>query len=284
MESAEKEIEKRPAQSTIAFPYMDLEAAISIARALHESGAVPLSRDQLAGVMNSSPGGGTFLTKIATARTFGLITHFQGKYELTQLGHEILSSDENRQRAARAEAFMAVPLYRKTYEEFRGKELPPKEGLQNAFVSFGVAPKQAYNARLAFEKSANQAGFFAAGTQKLVPPILGALPPGSAAPPVGTTAPTSPSGPSGRPGYRYPWYPMALSTGPRPSAESTGPSVLTDEIDPLILGLLQRLPKAGEKWSVEKRARWLQTLAANFDIVYESDDGGAVIVQCKTDN
>ena len=39
-------------QSTIQFPYMDLETAITVAGAILRGGGVALSRDQLAGLMN----------------------------------------------------------------------------------------------------------------------------------------------------------------------------------------------------------------------------------------
>ena len=173
--TAKKEAKGGRALSTIAFPYMDLEAAISIASGILKGGGVPLSRDQLAGVLVLSAGSGNFVTKVATARMFGLVGFAQGKYELTDLGFSILDSDEKRQRKARAEAFLTVPLYKRTYEEFRGRQLPPRpHGLEQAFLKFGVAPKQRKSARIAFDKSATQAGFFPNGNDRLIEPIIGA--------------------------------------------------------------------------------------------------------------
>jgi hypothetical protein len=55
------------------------------------------------------------------------------------------------------------------------------------------------------------------------------------------------------------------------------------DLDQLIVGLLRRLPKSGEEWGAEKRARWLQTLAANFDMVYVSEnDDKVVVIEAKT--
>jgi hypothetical protein len=160
-------------QSTIQFPYMDLETAMSVAGAMLRGGGVAVSRDQLAGLMNQSAGGGNFVQKVAAARLFGLVSLTSGKYELTDVGFNILDSDETRQKTARKEAFLSVPLYRRTYDEFRGKQLPPRpHGLEQAFVKFGVVPNQKTNARLAFDKSASQAGFFAAGPDRLIEPII----------------------------------------------------------------------------------------------------------------
>src|SRR6202044_3596112 len=102
--------------------------------------------------------------KVATARIFGLVTYSGGKYELTNSGFAIVDKDEKRQRAARAEGFLKVALYRRVYDEFKGKQLPPRpHALEQAFVRFGVSPKQKETARQIFDKSANQAGFFSTG-------------------------------------------------------------------------------------------------------------------------
>src|SRR5439155_7045413 len=116
----------------------DLEAAISLAGAILRNGGVALTREQLAGVMQMSQSSGAFLLKLATGRQFGLVGTNQGKYELTPLGFSILDSDDKRQRLARVDAFLSVPLYKRTYEEFRGKQLPPRpHGLEQAFLKFG---------------------------------------------------------------------------------------------------------------------------------------------------
>lgn len=146
---------KRPiVQSTIGFPYSDLESAISVAQSILGAGSVALSADQLAGIMSLQAGRGNFMIRAATARMFGLITYVGGKYELTDLGLVILDKDDNRQRRAKAESFLGVPLYKRTYEEFKGKQLPPRPlAFEQAFVRFGVSPKQKDTARLVFDKS-----------------------------------------------------------------------------------------------------------------------------------
>jgi len=48
-----------------------------------------------------------------------------------------------------------------------------RTGLNMHLSTFGVAAKQKTNARLAFDKSANQAGFFPNGPERLIEPILG---------------------------------------------------------------------------------------------------------------
>lgn len=157
--------------STIQFPYSDLSDAIAVAEGLLKGGGMAMTRDQLGAAMGQVPNSGSFNTKVSTARIFGVMEAGGGKYQLTELGHEIV--DPSRQRDALIAAFLNVELYRRLYEEFRGKRLPPRpHGLEHAFINMGVSPKQTKNARLAFEKSARIAGFFPAGDEdRLVIPF-----------------------------------------------------------------------------------------------------------------
>lgn len=243
-----KKVAPQRVASTITFPYRDLEVGISVAQAILTAGGVPLTSEQLAGVMNLQAGSGNFVVKVATARIFGLVTNNQGRYELTDLGFSIVDKDEKRWRGARAAAFLNVPLYKKVYEEFRGRQLPPRpHGLEQAFVKFGVSQKQKDAARLIFDKSAQQAGFFAAGPDRLIEPIITGGYPGTGFRPTiegGETVPTQPS--------------------PQPAQSQT-----TSEYHPFIQGLLDTLPQAGTNWAMEGRAKWLQAAANCFDLIYK---------------
>ena len=243
-------------QSTIGFVYMDLEAAITVAAAMIGAGGVALSRDQLAGVMNLSAGSGNFVTKVATARAFGLIATVGGKYELTNLGFAIVDKDEKRQRAARAESFLNVPLFKRTYEEFKTKQLPPRpHGLEQAFVKFGVAQKQKTNARLAFERSARQAGYFNSGEDRLIEPIV-----------VGNIIPAE-----------HPREDDAVERG----TASTAISAASKALHPFIQGLLDALPEPGTNWALEGRAMWLQAAAFNFNLMYKGGEGQIIVSATK---
>lgn len=167
-------IDGKPAgrtQSKVSFPYTDISDAIEVAEGLMKGGGMPLGRDQLAAAMGQAPGSGSFNVKLGTARAFGVMETVQGKYQLTDLGFEIV--DPVRQQDAMLRAFMSVELYRLTYEEFRNKLLPPRpHGLEAAFVKFGVSPKQKEKARAAFDKSARAAGLFPNGNEdRLVMPF-----------------------------------------------------------------------------------------------------------------
>ena len=43
--------------------------------------------------------------------------------------------------------------------------------------------------------------------------------------------------------------------------------------DLLIKGLMDRLPQPNSTWSLDDRARWLQTAASIFGLIYEPGDG-----------
>jgi hypothetical protein len=254
----QKRLATRPAeQAKIAFPYRDLDTGVSVALAMIGAGGVALKTDQLAGVMNLQVGSGNFVLKVMTARQFGLVTFANGMYELTDTGFAVVDRDEKRQRAARAQAFLNVPLYRRTYEEFKGRQLPPRpHGLEQAFIRFGVSPKSVQQARLAFDKSAAQAGYFAAGPDRLIEPILsgsvGGVPP--------TGRPPSPDEGSGN-GDR--------GGNERVELTAVGLNVGVGRFHPFIQGLLDRLPEPDTTWTIEGRAKWLLAAANCFDLLYQ---------------
>jgi len=246
---AKKPAKRQNTPSTIGFPYRDLESAISVAQVILNAGGVALTTDQLAGVMGLQAGSGNFVVRMATARMFGLVSYQGGKYELTDLGFAILDKDEKRQKQARATAFLTVPLYKRTYDEFKGKQLPPRPiALEQAFVRFGVSFKQKDTARLIFDKSATQAGFFAAGIDRLIEPIIGAAPP-----------PPPPLPPSEEPG----------NGNRQPNDGDSEPDV--SGFHPFIQGLLDTLPEPNTNWAVEGRAKWLMAANNIFDLIYKGD-------------
>jgi hypothetical protein len=249
-------------QSTIQFPYGDLDDAIKVAQGLMACGGVPCDPDQLAGAMQQAPSSGSFRARIATARIFGIIETVQGKYQLTDLGFAIV--DSKRERAARADAFLRVPLYRRVYEEFRNRQLPPRPvALERTFVGFGVAAKQADRARHAFDRSAQQAGFFdQGGRDRLIRPPTGSVDPGAGADvePLGELEQPPPPPPPGR----------------RRNGGGGG-----GNYHPFIEGLLETLPEPGTVWSIEGRAAWLEAAASAFKLIYQGD--GRIRIATETE-
>lgn len=246
-------------QSTIQFPYGDLEDGIRVARGIMTCGGVPCAADQLAATLGQVPTGGAFRGNVATARIFGLVDFVGGKYLLTELGFAI--TDQKRERAARADAFLKVPLYRKVYEEFRNRQLPPRPlPLEHAFVGFGVASKQKDKARQAFDRSAQQAGYFDHGSRdRLIRPavadISGQQPTESID--VSRSAEAEPDARDR----------LGGSGGGGGGTSNT----VRGRLHPFIQGLLDSLPEPETNWAEEGRAKWLQAAANIFDLMYKGD-------------
>ena len=226
----------RRERSTIEFPYGDLDSAMGLPQKVYERGGDSCQLAELAAALGHSPSGGAFRSRLSAARTFGLLSHERGQVHLTPLGRRI--ADPEQERDAKAEAFLSVALYRKIYDKYLGYQLPPTTGLERQMVEFGVAPKQADKARQAFLRSAQQAGFFETGSDRLVKPAS--------------------TGPSTRP----------ISQTSKQAADETRPEEKTD-LDPVIAGLIDKLPKPGSIWPIEQRKLWLLILENSFQLVYK---------------
>ncbi|MXY88896.1 MAG: hypothetical protein F4Y92_08575 [Dehalococcoidia bacterium] len=232
-------------RSTISFPYGDLDSAVKVAQTVHAQGGGHCTLDQLAAWLGySSVGNGAFRQQVNTSRIFGLSTPSRNNVDLTPLGYRIV--DPEQAKGARVEAFLAVPLYRAVHEQFRGRALPPDTGLESAFAELGVARKQTDRARHAFQRSAQQSGFFDAGTGRLVEPSVGPSRPASA---------------------------EGAGDAPKPATQPPAgtPVAPTDDLHPLIQGLVATLPEPGSAWSDEERQEWLNAAKSNFALIYKRD-------------
>jgi hypothetical protein len=243
--------------STIAFPYMDLDEGIKIAKAIHHLHGSSCQPEQIAAHLRESPTSSSFRTRVASAKIFGLVTTSQGAVSLTRLGSQVC--DTQQEKAARVEAFLNVPLYKAVYEQFKGSVLPPTNGLESAVGTLGVASKQRERARQILQRSAQEAGFFQFGTDRLVLPAVKASAAAPAAAPQIEEQPEK-----------------------KKNAEDE------DELDlpPFVKGLLKKLPSEGAEWPVEQRAKWLQAAVHIFDLMYtDSDDSRrSITVEAKKDS
>lgn len=246
-------------QSTIAFPYLDLDAAIEVARAVYaRSGYGSCDLDELAAEMGQVISG-AFRLKTGTAKIFDVIDKDgRSSVKLTDLGKQVISDDTL--RAARVDAFMRVPLYAAIYEQYKGQKLPPMKALEREMAKLGVAVKQADKARQAFERSARQAGFFEAGDDRLVRPKI-------------ETPAKQDEGSDGNvdADQREREKERERERNRQDHGGGGGPQ------DPLIVGLVKRLPQAGATWDADARAVWLRLATSIFDMVYEGSDGDITI-------
>src|SRR5207249_585992 len=126
------------------------------------------------------------------------------------------------------------PLYRALFDRFRGGLLPGDVGLNAAIKELGVAPKQVQTARQVFMRSAEQAGFFRLGRERLVEPSGGA--------------------------------PIVKEEEP-PSAKERG-DVDHLTTHPIIQGLFMELPEPEKGFPAEDRETWLTAARISFDLIY----------------
>lgn len=238
-DSAERE------RSTIEFPYMDLDDAMAVAKAIHETcGSSVCQHDQLAGALELSANSSGFRSRLATARLFGLIdTDRGGGVRLSASGEAIV--DPTRERAAKAKAFLNVPLYREMHRIYLGKMLPQSpSAIERQMADLGVAQKQTGRARQAFERSAHSAGFFEMGRDRLI-------------------MPAGIDDASGNQG--------AESRKPGGSGGGGGGGDVPNHLHLMVKGLLQKLPEPDTPWALADQVKWLQTAAHMFGLLYQSD-------------
>jgi hypothetical protein len=197
--------------------------------------------DELAAWMNQSATGGTFRTRVSAAKLFGLIDTGQGRTTMTQLGRDALSGSGN-ERAARVDAFLHPELFRLMYDQNKGNPLPPAAAIERQMEQFGISPKQKERARQTFMKSAQFAGFIDGTTGRFIK--------------LGVTAAKD-----DLPGKQEKFD---VDQGGGGGGEGEPP-----DIDPIILGLLARLPKSGDVWPEADRKLWLELLSGSFKLIYK---------------
>jgi hypothetical protein len=237
--------EGRREQSSIQFPYGDLDDALELAKAVHAVGGQSCQVEQLAGYLKVSAAGGAFRARLAYPRIFGLVEYDRGNVRLTPLGLRIV--DASQEAAARVEAFLTVPLYKAIYEKYKSYTLPPPSGLEREMATLGVSSKQTDKARQVFERSARQAGFFWAGTDRLTLPVIK-------------------SNPETRPIDEAKADDLSANGGSR-----NGPGTGAGELHPFIQGLLKTLPAPETEWAIPERVKWLQTAASIFGLIYKGE-------------
>lgn len=241
-------------RSTIEFPYADIDSSFEVVRGIHNAGGTSCESEQLAAQLSLEAKGGGFRLKINAARTFGLITYERGgRISLSEIGRQAI--DPHYERAARVKAFLSVPLYQKVYEEYKGRPLPPRAALERAIVNFGVGEKVKDRARQILDRSAKQAGFFEAASDRLVKPRVDDVsePPAENELPINLEEKPRNGGGSGDGGGMHPAFQL----------------------------LLQTLPQPGSEWDSKQRMNWLVMANSAFNMIYKAKDGDEIEINLK---
>lgn len=241
-------------KSGTAYPYFDLQDSIEVAKAVHERGGGTCGRDMVAAALGySTTKSGAFLSRIYAAKQFGLI-QIQGDTisitdRATRILHPVMPNDGV---MARAEAFLAVALFRKVYEKYKGTALPPEVGLKNLLkTEYKIVDDRIQPALRVMLSSAEQAGFFmAAGKQRMIAPsgTLQTEAPKQDGPPKVSTEDVPPYGPR---------QPTTGGGGDGPTA-----------VHPALIAMLRELPRPGTQWPQPKKDRFMTAFRSIVDVIY----------------
>jgi hypothetical protein len=151
-------------------------------------------------------------------------------------------------RAAKVTAFLNVELFRVMYDQYKGDALPPPPAIEPRMLELGVLPKQKERARWTFMKPAQYAGFIDPSSGRFVKPGIVQRE-------------------DGRRQQDKPADVERSRTGSGGGGDEIPPA-----IDPIIGGLLKRLPQTGDVWPDADRKLWLQLLEGSFKLIYKDAD------------
>lgn len=232
------------------FTSHDLAASIEVAKSIEDHGGIA-SQDELAVLLGyKSKNNGAFLSRVASARAFGLLAGQAGALEPSLRARTILRPDyPATEQRARLEAFEDVPLYKAVLDHYHGQPLPDAKGLQNALETrWQIHADRSATVLSRLMDSAEQAGLFAVSgdrTRMVRPsvsePARRNVAPTDAAPPV--SAPTH-----------------------HPSAAS-----LTDARHHKVIdGVLDMLPPTDSEWPERDMAQWLSFFESALRVVYRA--------------
>jgi hypothetical protein len=234
-------------RSRIRFPYTDLTSAERLANAIYHEYGSNCSMDQLAAAVKSTTTSSSFKVRVASAGTFGVLKVRKQRVELTELGKRLV--DPHTRPQARVEAFLRVPLYKAIFDDHRGGMLPLDSGLESEIIDHGVTSSQKERARQVFQRSAEHAGFFDQGRDRLVMPAT-----------VETEGPPPDL------------VPVEEDPLPPPSrSQEDADAGFLGNLHPIVAGLVRMLPGAKDDWPAEQQKAWLKVAQVNFEFLYGSE-------------
>ena len=146
----------------------DLEASLDVAVAVAGVGGRTDTATLAVLLSYSGVRNGAFLSRLANARLFGLVSGRSGEVLVSARGRQCLSGSPREAARARAEACLDVPLFRRVLEHYADQDLPPLAALVQTLQSeFGEAPEKAATTGKTLIASAKQAGLIRTGAVDL---------------------------------------------------------------------------------------------------------------------
>lgn len=246
MPTPKKPNARQGARAKLAYPYYPLDNALRIAELIHKNAGGPCTPHQLVGFLNyTSVRSGAYQMRTSAARQFGFIRYSKDGISVTERAEKILNPVMPEDAiAAKSDAFLAVDMYEQIYEKFKGRVLPPEEGLKNLLrQEYNLSGDRAGPATRVFLASAEQAGFLkeSGGKLRLVEPVI-----------------------------------RSSGAKPAPEKESATPEVEKPDLDSVgihsaILGLLQELPSAKKSWTKSQKEAFKTAFLATLDLIYPAE-------------
>ena len=156
----------------MGFPIVPLKDVIEMVTLIARNGGVR-GFDDIADDLGQVRSSGAFRGRTAAGRMYGAVETVGGELVLTELGRRMASPPT--QAEALAEAFLNVELYEKLFHRYEpdGGRLPAIKLLDNDVALLGVLPQRAEKARQVFMRSAETAGYFRSGRDRLIRPTTG---------------------------------------------------------------------------------------------------------------
>lgn len=141
----------------------DLEASLALARVVAAAGGDTTPRAIASALGYRGTNNGAFLSRMASARLFGLVAGRSDRVLLSERGQAVLSGRGPVADQARVEAFRAVPLFRAVLDSLAGRPVPEGQALAVLLVEeFGETEAKATTAAAKLLDSAGQAGLLQA--------------------------------------------------------------------------------------------------------------------------
>lgn len=251
-EESSRKAHKTGERPKIKFPNYALSEAVSLAKAVVDVGGSACGWDKLAKHMGFTATGGGFRQRAMDAKMFGLIEYQNKNVSLTKLGARICDSEQ--EESAKIDAFLAVPLYKAVYDQYSGTDLPRDPDLEAPISNMGVPHERAKRVCLVLRRSAEQAGFFRSGNDRLVKP------------PFATSGVAEEHKEDGG----------SQGAGGRDAKASDCRQ------HHFVEGLIELLPRIGEPWPIAKRMQWFQAAVSCLNLIYPDDEsGGSIEVRLK---
>lgn len=261
----EDRTQQRP-RAAAAYAYNDLDDSLAVAFKIQEMQGGSCTADQLAQWLGyKSTKSGTFQARISSAKQFGFVEASGGGFHVTERAISIMSPVMPEDAvAAKADAFVAVDLFGKIYDKYKGSTIPPRVGMRNLLINtYNISAESVDKAIRVMFDSAKQAGLFSGGDEtRLVRPGMrpsqsaASTPAPAPAAPVASHSPPPASERSEMPRH----FGGGSGEGPPPGVHSA------------IVGLLRELPPAGSQWPKKAKDRFVKAFLATLDFVYQTDD------------